>query len=55
MPRSRCPRELSPLATWRARPMEIALIVVVAVLAFELAAVRWGHDSRELTRLDRWR
>jgi hypothetical protein len=30
--------------------MELALIVVFAVLLFEFAAARWGYDSRELTR-----
>jgi len=32
--------------------MELALIVV-AILLFEFAALRWGYDSRELLREDR--
>jgi len=27
--------------------MEILLIVLFSVLAFEYAALRWGHDSRD--------
>lgn len=34
--------------------MEIALIVVFAIAIFELAAARWGYDSRELTRFERY-
>jgi hypothetical protein len=33
--------------------MALALIVVAAVLVFELAAARWGYDSRDLFRIDR--
>lgn len=33
--------------------MEIALIVVFAILLFEFAAARWGYDSRDSARLDR--
>jgi len=34
--------------------MEITLIVVVAILLFELAAARWGVDSRDGFRFDRF-
>ena len=34
--------------------MEIALLVFVAIAIFELAAARWGYDSRDLTRFERY-
>lgn len=34
--------------------MEIALIVIAAILLFEFAAARWGYDSRDWRRLDRF-
>ena len=33
--------------------MEILLIVLFSVLAFEYAALRWGYDSRDAFRSDR--
>jgi hypothetical protein len=33
--------------------MELALIVFV-ILIFELAAARWGYDSRDCMRIDRF-
>ena len=33
--------------------METLLIVLFSVLAFEYAALRWGHDSRDAFRFGR--
>jgi len=33
--------------------VEILLIVLLSVLAFEYAALRWGHDSRDDFRFGR--
>jgi hypothetical protein len=30
--------------------MELAIIVIAAILFFEFAALRWGVDSRDLLR-----
>ena len=34
--------------------MAIALLVFAAIAFFELAAARWGYDSRDLTRSERY-
>jgi hypothetical protein len=31
--------------------MELALVVLAAILIFELAAARWGYDSRDNFRV----
>jgi hypothetical protein len=35
--------------------MELAILVIAAILLFEFAAVRWGYDSRDLFRIDTFR
>jgi hypothetical protein len=35
--------------------MELAILVIAAILFFEFAAYRWGYDSRDFFRLDTFR